>query len=95
MRVRDQKAANLRYIRGPLHYSAFVGIHFPVLKHIELTTEAPVEWETLLNLLTNTPVLRTLIIAKQELQLSAHSNLTPVVLPILLPFDSLNGPLKI
>lgn len=83
MRVRDQKAANLTYIRGPLHYAIFVGIHFPVLKHLELTDEAPVEWEVLLNLLTNTPVLRTLIIVKQELQLSAHSNLTPVVLPLL------------
>jgi hypothetical protein len=81
--VRDQKAANLRCIRGPLPYAIFVGIHFPVLKHLELTAEAPVEWEMLLNFLTNTPVLRTLIIAKQELQLSAHSNLTPVVLPQL------------
>lgn len=83
MRVRDQKAANLTYIRGPLHYAIFVGIHFPVLKHLELTDEALVEWGMLLNLLTNTPALRTLIIAKQELQLSAYSNLTPVVLPLL------------
>ena len=83
MRVRDQKAANLTYIRGPLHYTVFVGIHFPVLKHLELMAEAPVEWEVLLDLLTNTPVLKTLIIAKQELQLSAHSNLTPIVLPQL------------
>ena len=83
MRVRDQKATNLTYIRGPLHYTIFVGIHFPALKHLELTDEAPVEWEMLLNLLTNTPALKTLVIAKQELQLSAYSNLTPVVLPLL------------
>jgi len=83
IRVRDQNAANLTYIRGPLPYAIFVGIHFPVLKHLELTAEAPVEWEMLLNLLTNTPVLKTLIIAKQELQLSAHPDLTPVVLPQL------------
>ena len=83
LRVRDQKAANLTCIRGPLPYSIFVGIHFPVLKHLELMAEALVEWEMLLNLLTNTPVLRTLIIAKQEPQLTAHSDLTPVALPQL------------
>jgi hypothetical protein len=83
LRVRDQQATNLRCIRGPLPYAFFLGIHFPVLKHLELTAEAPVEWEMLLNLLTNTPVLRTLIIARQELQLSAHSDLDSVVLPRL------------
>ena len=80
LRVRDQKAANLRWISGPLPYSTFVGIHFPVLKHLELTTEGPVEWEMLLNLLTNTPILRTLIIAKQELQVSPYSDFISVLL---------------
>jgi hypothetical protein len=83
LRVRDQKAAHLTCIRGPLPYTVFIGIHFPVLRHLELTDEAPVEWEMILDLLTHTPFLRTLIIARQELQLTAHSNLTLVVLPRL------------